>query len=1343
MSKSKQNRMPRKRKSTKKSAPIRRVSSQSRSFPIVGVGASAGGLEAFTQLLHHLPQKTGMGFVLVQHLDPTHGSALEEILARTTKIPVKHVTDGVAVQPDNIYVIPANADMSIKNGVLRLTARALTRGQHMPIDHFFHSLADERGNQAIAVILSGTASDGTLGCGAVKAAGGITFAQDESSAKYSSMPRSAIAAGYIDFVLAPKEIAQELTRIGRHPYIAPIPAHDEQAFGIAPKNQMDDLLAMVHDASGVDFTHYKQSTVQRRIRRRMVLHRLEKLKDYLRYIKANPTELDELYRDILIHVTGFFRDPEAFRALHKQVFPNLFENRNPKDAPVRIWVPGCSTGEEVYSIAIVLLEFMAERARRVPSSSIPTTAVQIFATDISDSALDRARDGSYTQSTVAGVSPERLRRFFLRSSGGYQINKTIRDMCIFAKQNLTKDPPFSNLDLVSCRNLLIYLGPVLQKRVIPTIHYALKPSGYLMLGESESLGELAEHFTLVDKKHKIYQKKRTATRLVTYFSGVDHTLHTHEAIRPKPPQTGFTIEKEVERLLMNRFVPASIVVNEEMEIVQFRGKTGAYLEPAAGHPTFSLSKMAREGLLVDLRAALLKAKKSNATVRKERVRMESNGGTREVNLEVIPVRGQAAHERFYVVVFQDVSPEPRPGGAGKSDSVKLARKQSATSRENEGLTHEVSQLREQLRSLIEDHETTMEEFKAANEEVLSANEELQSTNEELETAKEELQSSNEELTTLNEELQNRNSELSLANNDLLNLFANVSVPVIIVGNDLRIRRFTPPAEKLLNVMAVDIGRRLAEIRPNLDLEHLEHIARESIDKATLQEREVHQNDGGWYLLRVRPYKTWDNRIDGAVLTFQDIDALKRTIVETRNYADSLIENAREPILVLDEGWRVTVANRPFYKAFQVSPEETEGHLIYELGSGQWNIPKLRELLKDITEKNTRIDDFEVQHDFPHIGQRTMLLNARRIESEKGGRLIVLSIGDISESRRYVEGLRRQSALLELTHETVIVRDLSGKISFWNRGAEETYGWTKQEALGKTTQEVLQTEFPKPWEEVQAELIRTGRWEGELVHRHRDGSRKVVSTRWALLQEEGAAPAVLEICTDLSAQKQYEENLRHLSAYLMRVQDEERRRIARELHDSTGQKLAAMKMSLDLLARTSDPKSKGGAAIGECVALLKEANQEIRTLVQLLHPPDLDAAGLIPATRWLVKGFSERAGIPVDFDAPSKFDRLPQDSELALFRIVQECLTNIHRHSGAYKAEIRLTQAPEAVRLEIVDNGKGMSPDGPPKQGAEQQSFGVGILGMKERLSLLGGRLEISSGKQGTTVRAIIPNHRPS
>jgi two-component system CheB/CheR fusion protein len=972
--------------------------SRADSFPIAGIGASAGGLEAFKELLTSLRTDAGMAYVLLPHLDPDHRSVLTEILTRFTKIPVAEVLDGMPVERDRIFVLPPNKTMGIAGGKFVLEDREASQSPHLPIDYFLTALAAERGDQAIGIILSGTASDGTQGCIAIKVAGGVTFAQDEKSAKFYDMPGNAIRGGSIDFVLSPKGIAQELSRISRRPDGAGISAESLDLDVTGPPADIDTLFALLQKATGVDFRHYKQTTLQRRIKRRMLLHHVLKLKDYLHYIDHNPTELDALYRDLLIHVTEFFRDKGAFESLSLKILPSLMQDRKPGDGPLRIWVPGCSTGQEVYSLAMVLLEFLWSYDKRRNPAAIPNLAVQIFATDISDFALDRARSGVYAVNEASGISTERLSRFFVRHDGGYQIHKSVREMCVFAKQNVVKDPPFSNLDLISCRNLLIYFGPILQKRAIPTFYYALKPRGYLMLGPSESLGSFEDLFTLIDKKNKIYQKKRSNARVVTHFIGPNYVVPRLEPIHsPNILDAGSNVDREVDRILAQRFVPGCIVVNDDMEIVQFRGKIGPYLEPAGNHPTFSLSKMTREDLQVDLRDALTRAKKENRPVRKEGLRIASDGGTRNIDLEVIPIRGHTAGERLYIIAFQDAVLPVMSTAAGRRRLEKQSEKGRA-SRELMRANHEVEHLREQLHTLIDEHETTLEEFKSANAEILSANEELQSSNEELETTKEELQSSNEELSTLNEELQNSNAELTQANNDQLNLMTNVNLPVVMVGNDLRIRRFTPPAEKLLNLLPGDLGRRLGEIRPNIEPDDLEELARTTIEGGMFQEREVRVKDGPWYLLRVRPYKTWEEKVEGAVLSFQDIDSLKRTLEQTRTFAEALIENARESVLVLDEGLRVSMANRAFYQTFQVSPEETKGRLIYHLGNRQWDIPKLRELFHEITTRNSRIDGFEVHHKFQHLGPRHMILNARRIEPQGGSQMILLSIEELTRKK---------------------------------------------------------------------------------------------------------------------------------------------------------------------------------------------------------------------------------------------------------------------------------------------------------------------------------------------------------
>ena len=962
---------------------------RSRPFPVVGIGASAGGLEAFRELLDHLPVDTGMAFVFIQHLDPTHESMLTQILSKATEIPVLEVKDGMPVESDHVYVIPPNTNLAIFHDALHLMPRTEARGQHMPIDHFFRSLAEDQKGKAIGVILSGTASDGMLGLKAIKAEGGISFAQDSQTAKYVGMPNSAVAAGCVDFVLSPERIAKELSRLGQHPYVVHPQAAEEKALPDEKADDLNRIFLLLRDRTGVDFAHYKRTSIRRRIHRRMVLHRLDKLADYVRYIQSNASEAEALYQDILISVTGFFRDPETFQALKEKVFTPIMASER---AAFRIWVPGCSTGEEVYSIAMSLLEFLEDR-----SSTIP---IQIFGTDINESAIERARTGIYPAGLMSDISPERMRRFFVELEEGYRINKPIRDMCVFARQDATRDPPFSRLDLISCRNVLIYLGAPLQKRVLPIFHYALKPSGFLLLGNSESIGGFSNLFASVDSKHKIYAKKVTPIRQEFSFAFSDYERKGIPFGEEKAggPAEKFDLEREAERVLLSRYAPAGIIINDDMEILHFRGDTAPYLKPPAGVPSFHLSKMVREGLLLRLREAIQKAHEKGVPVREGGVRIQQdNGPSREIQIEVVPLRSPSSEEQYFLVLFED-APSSVPAQPEETDLDKT--EQDLESSQIVQLEHELMAAREYTQSLIERQETTNEELRSANEEILSSNEELQSTNEELETAKEELQSTNEELTAMNEELQNLNLELSQVNDDLVNLFSNVDIAIVMTGNDLRIRRFTPAVGRVLNLIASDVGRRIGDIQPNIVDIDLETVILRVMDTLQMETREIQDREGRWYSMRVRPYRTADRRIDGVVMVWLDIDALKSSAEETqaaREYAEAIVETVREPLLVLGRDLQVKTANRAFYRTFQASSEDTEGQFIYDLGDGQWDIPQLRTLLEEILPQNTQFEGFGVEHSFPKIGHKRMVLNARRVQRrEEASELILLAIEDITE-----------------------------------------------------------------------------------------------------------------------------------------------------------------------------------------------------------------------------------------------------------------------------------------------------------------------------------------------------------
>ncbi|QFS46167.1 chemotaxis protein CheB [Nostoc sphaeroides] len=969
-------------------------------FPIVGIAASAGGLEAFTQLLKHLLTDTGMAFVLIQHLDPNHKSLLSEILARTTTMPVTEVRDGVTVEPNKVYIIPPNTKMMLSGGVLQLTPREKIQGKYMPADAFFTSLAADRGHKAIAVVLSGADGDGSLGLKAIKAAGGVTFAQCEDTAKFDSMPNTAVATGNVDFVLPPQKIAEELVNLSRNPFIS----NSQPAIAVEKLPEQGDALAtifvLLRSQTGVDFSHYKPNTLDRRIQRRMLLYKLERLEDYAEYLQNNPSEVKALYEEILIHVTHFFRDPEAFEVLKEQVFPSIIENKS-AELPIRIWVAGCSTGEEVYSIAISLLEFLSNKVTSPP--------IQIFATDISEIAIDKARAGIYAENQMVEVSPESRRRFFnALEGGGYQINKAVREVCVFARQDLGSDPPFSNLDLISCRNVLIYLDETLQKRILPIFHYSLNPTGFLLLGTSESTGKYSDLFIQIDKKYKIYSKKLTGVRPTFSFITSNYPIVKVDESKPnnENPSDELDLEKKTDQLILNRYAPVGVVINDKMEVLQFRGEIDLYLKLVPGKPSLNLFKMVREGLLIELRATIYQAQRQKILVRREGLRIEEGDIAKIINLEVIPFKPGTEKELYFVVLFESAPPtinNPSTVNPESEDQSDLAQEIVRLRQEIASAIQERTATQEYLQAVIQEQEHINQDLKVANEEILSSNEELQSTNEELETAKEEIQATNEELNTTNEELRSRNMELHQVNNDLTNLLASINIPILILTLDLRIRRFTPMAQRLFNLIPTDAGRPLSDIRANLDVPELETLILEVLDTLSIKELEVQTLGGHWYNLRIRPYRTTENKIDGVVLVLIDIDGLKRnaeSLEQARNYAEAIVETVQVPLIVLDSDLRVNKANRSFYETFQVSPSETAQSLIFELGNGQWNLPGLRSLLEDILANDTTIQNLEVEHRFEQIGQKTMLLNGWKIIQQGEAQMILLAIQDISDRKQF-------------------------------------------------------------------------------------------------------------------------------------------------------------------------------------------------------------------------------------------------------------------------------------------------------------------------------------------------------
>jgi len=1038
-------------------------------FPIVGVGASAGGLEAFTQLLEHLPVDTGLGFVLVQHLDPQHPSALAKILQQATTMPVRDVTNNLRVEPNHIYIIPPNKTLGIVRGTLKLQPRSAHRIAPRAIDHFLEALAKDQQERAIGVILSGTATDGTLGLEAIKAEGGLTFAQDRT-ARYDSMPRSAADAGCVDFVLSPAGIAHELAQIARHPSVkAPARARgqswNERAGGLDEKSAdgpeptgYRKVLQLLRNHSGVDFSLYKYATIHRRITRRMVLNRQDSQGDYANFLRGNPKELEALYSDALISVTSFFRNAEAFEVLKRKVFAPLLKQRS--DDPVRVWVLGCSTGQEAYSLAMAY----AEVAEKIPRAR----KLSVFATDLKDANLEQARHGLYAKGLVADVSPERLRRFFSAQDGGYRVIKSLRQQVVFARHNLISDPPFSRMDLISCRNLMIYLEPSLQKKALPAFHYALKPEGVLFLGASESVGGFAELFNPLDKRQKIFARK-TAPTLAFHLPVRERapgrrpksSLRVMPALPLRPDGAGesfrgeLNAQREADRVILNQFAPPGVLIDEEMQILQFRGSTGAFLEPPTGKARFDLLKMAREGLMLPLRTAISRAKKENTVVRKENVPVLLNGRTRPVNLEVVPLKN--LKERRFLILFEGAENPPQsvqpPEAAPSTHPVG----QQAVSHRIVSLEQDLAETRDYLETIQEQQEAANEELQSANEEGQSANEELQSLNEELETSKEELESTNEELTTVNEEMTHRNLDLNRLNGDLTNLQTSTNLAILLLGRDLTIRRFTLQAEKQFNLRAGDVGRPLSDVRHNLLLPNLDAIITRVITTVREYEHEVQSANGHWYSLRLRPYLTIDNRVDGAVLVLVDITELKKTqhlVTEAHEHAAAIIRTVHDPLVILNSSLRLQSANEAFYRTFRLSLGEAQDRSLFELDHGAWNIPRLRVMLSNVLSRHSFFDDFEVTHTFAKLGRRSLVLNARRLNEEGGhAKQILLGIRDVTELLAFEADLRRSEIryrrLFEAAKDGILILDpVTRKITDANPFIVKLLGYSRSQLIKK-------------------------------------------------------------------------------------------------------------------------------------------------------------------------------------------------------------------------------------------------------------------------------------------------------
>ena len=904
--------MASKKKPKPRPAPRQPDPPPSKRFPVVGVGASAGGLEALEELFRPMPADTGMAFVVITHQHPGHASLLPELLGKVTALPVVAAEDGMPVEPNRIHVSTPGGYLAILGGRLHRMDADRKEAPHLPIDYFFRSLADDQQEKAIGVILSGTGTDGTLGLKAIKGGSGMAMVQSPLSAKYAGMPSSAIATGLADFELAAPEMAEQLVAYARGPYIArPLPA---EAAAEIPE-PMQKIFLLLRNRTGHDFSSYKSTTIRRRIERRMNLHQIDSPAGYVRFIEGNPHELDILFKELLISVTNFFRDPEAFEVLEKTALPALIASRG-GEYGYRFWVAGCATGEEVFSLAILMRECLGDAASRAD--------VQVFGTDLDHDAIDTARAGVYPEGISRDLTPERLQRYFTREDSSYRIRKEIREMAIFAVQNVIKDPPFTKLDLISCRNLLIYLNSDLQRRLLPIFHYALKPGGLLFLGSSESIGPFADLFEVVDKKWKIFRRKEAVPAIHPVMTFPALPPARDPAIRPATmsrPAREPNIASAVDHLLLARFAPSSAVVTDRGEVVYIHGRTGNYLEPSSGQPRNNILDMAREGLQLELASALRQAVSRDHEVVREGIQVKTNGHFTRVDLSVTRIQEPESLRGLLLVSFRprpDLPDTPEESKAGEPDDGRVR-----------DLERELKCTKESLQTTIEELETANEELKSANEELQSTNEELQSTNEEMETAKEEMQSLNEELTTVNAEMQSKVDDLSRTNDDMQNLLNSTEVATIFLDRDLNIKRYTEQARELINLIQTDVGRPLGDLVSRLAYDRLVADCRDVLRTLVFKVTEVRTTEGRWYLMRIMPYRTAENVIDGVVVTFVDINPVK-TAEKSLLRMSKVFQEGPVAMMILDCAGTVIEANDEAVQAWEWTREELAGRSFLEI-----------------------------------------------------------------------------------------------------------------------------------------------------------------------------------------------------------------------------------------------------------------------------------------------------------------------------------------------------------------------------------------------------------------------------
>jgi two-component system, chemotaxis family, CheB/CheR fusion protein len=1197
-------------------------------FLVAGLGASAGGIQALKEFFSRVPEDSGIAYVVILHMSPEHESKLAEILQTTSPIPVTQVRDRVRIEPNHAYVIPPNQSLAIKHGHLSLSPMTGMEERRSPVDNFFRTLAEANRELAVSVILSGTGANGSLGVKRVKEYGGVAIAQDPKEAEYPDMPNHAIATTLVDYVLPVAEIPAKIISYKDHLGTLQIPVEPEERQP-TDDEALANIFAQLKLRTGHDFSNYKRSTVIRRIERRMGVREVANLQDYASFLRENAEEAQMLLKDLLISVTNYFRDTESIHLLAREVLPKTFEGKQASDQ-VRVWVPGCATGEEAYSIAMLLDEFAA--------GSTDARGFQLFATDIDENAIAIARDGFYSDAEISDVSPERLRRFFHKEDRGYRVRRDLREKILFAVHNLIKDPPFSHVDLVSCRNLLIYLNRAAQTRALEVLHFALNPGGYLFLGSSESVDGATDLFASFNKEHHIYQSRPVPPRSTFEIPSFPVIREIDRPDKPELVQEARALRRmsysQLHLRLLEQYGPPSVVVNEEFDIVHLSEKAGRYLQMPGGEPSHNLLEIVRPELRLDLRTALYEATQNRTAAEARGLRVRVNDHTETINLLVRPVlRRTDGTEGFLLVLFE---------GAPEDDATPAAEVVRSGEPITRRLEQELVESKARVRAVVQQYEVQQEELRASNEELQSMNEELRSAAEELETGKEELQSTNEELSTVNQELKIKIEELSQANSDFKNLMNSTDIGTIFLDRSLNVKLFTPRARDIFNLIATDTGRSLSDITSKLKDEDLIPGVKHVLGSLQRIEREVQTTDGRWYMMGASPYRTTDDHIEGVVITFVDITERKQT----------------------------ELANR------------------------------------------------------------------------------------------------RLVAIVESSADAIISQDLEGVITAWNKAAERVFGFSKEEAIGQPISIISPSDQPQEESKI-AERIKGGERidEYETVRRHKSGKLIDVSlTLYAVRDEGGRITGISTIARDLSEGKrlrleseaklaeakkalqneitdrEHSEELRmQVLGELIKAQEDERRRIARDLHDQLGQQLTALRLKLETLKGQAGDRRQLEAGIEDLQALTKSLDLDVEFLAWELRPTTLDDLGLVAALRNYVKEWSERFHIIAEFHDTGMIDmRLPPEIESNLYRIAQEALNNVAKHAQAATANVLLERRDSEMSLIIEDDGVGFDSEADRSHGER-----MGLMGIRERAALIGGTLEIESApNKGTTIFIRFPTPPP-